>query len=293
MLLVTGATGFLGRAVLRALARDAHEVPVRVFVRRRDRLPAGARVEVADGDLGDAAAVDRAVRDCDRVLHLAAVTHASAAARYHAVNVEGTRALVDAARRHGVRRLVFASSRAIDPSGGAYARSKRDAEAVVAGAIPDCVILRFAELYGDEGGRGVGELIGWIRAHRWVPVLGGGRDTLAPLHVDDAALATVRALAVGTPGAIYTLTGPESLTCGDVVRHAARALGQRRRTVTVPVWLAAFGVRVAARLFPGRVAPDQVARLTSPKAAMPPGTMAALGVEARSFLDELPRLVRR
>ena len=111
-ILVTGATGFVGRRLIRRLA--AQDLHLRVLVRNPDRLPATVRgrVEVVRGELGDAAATDRAMRGVDHVLHLAAL--ATAYTRnpgdYNRLNTDAVEQLLAAAARHGVQRFVHVSS---------------------------------------------------------------------------------------------------------------------------------------------------------------------------------------
>lgn len=295
MLLVTGATGFLGRSVLGALVRRPPEYRevIRVLVRDQRAVPSWWDVSIVEADILDSVAVNRAVRGCDRILHLAGLTHSSSSVQYHAVNVEGTWILVEAARRQGVGRFVFASTRAIGPAGGEYSVSKRTAEELIATSMKDFVIVRLAEVYGGRGGRGIADLITWMRHHRWVPVIGTGNYTLAPLHVDDAAAAMISALERGVAGQTYTVAGPENLTYNQLVDSVAQALHVRCLKLHVPIWLAATGARIAARRFPGRIACDQVARLVSPKPAMEPETPMLLGLTFRKFSNELPNLVAR
>lgn len=293
MLLVTGATGFLGRSVLGALLQrppENREV-IRVLVRDQRAVPSWWDVSIVEADILDSAAVNRAVRGCDRILHLAGLTHSSSPVQYHAVNVEGTWILVEAARRQGVGRFVFASTRAIGLAGGEYSVSKRMAEELIATSMKDFVIVRLAEVYGGRGGRGFAEIINWMRHHWWVPVIGTGNYTLAPLHVDDAAAAMIGALERGGAGQTYTITGPESFTYIQLVDAIARALHVQCVKLHMPIWLAKCGARLAARGSSNRLASDQVARLVSPKAKMNPETPRMLGFTLRRFSDELPKLV--
>jgi len=295
MMLVTGATGFLGRALLAALMErhPGNQPAIRVLARNPQAVPAWWKVDVVAGDIRDFEAVDLAVRGCDQIIHLAGLTHARSATQYHAVNTEGTRILVNASRRHGIRRLVLVSTRAIDSAGGGYSLSKHRAEQLVAQSIEDFVIVRLGEVYGDLGGGGIADLIAWLRCHWWVPVIGRGNYELMPLHVDDAAAAIIGALEQGVKGHTYTMTGPESVTYNQLVDSIAQALQVRRVKIHLPTWLAHAGVRVIARFPSSRLAYDQVTRLVSPKSLMSPKTPETLGLTLRRFSSELPNLVAR
>ena len=111
--LVTGATGFVGAAVARALLREGWEV--RALVRARARIAATSQriaVEVVEGDLADAASLERALRGCEALFHVAADYRLGAfdPQQLYQTNVEGTRNILNAAREAGVRRIVYTSS---------------------------------------------------------------------------------------------------------------------------------------------------------------------------------------
>ncbi len=287
MLLVTGATGFLGQAVMRQLRAAAE--PVRIVARSRRRVKAEWDADIIEGDLLDPAVMARAMAGCRAVLHLAAVTYAQDAAEYQRVNVEGTRRVLEAAGQQGVARIIFASTWVADARGGAYAASKQSAEALVFRGAAEPVVVRLSELYSAEGGRGMQQLASWMQRHRWVPVIGTGRYLLAPLHVDDAAAALINAWRVGYPGRVYTVTGPELLTYDEMVDRMAKALGVRPLKVRVPVWAARALAGLRWRRAAG-VAPDQIDRLTAPRSLMASDVPQQLGVRLRSWSHSAPFL---
>lgn len=294
MLLITGATGFLGGHVVERLLR--HPVtaygPLRIFVRQRRRVPAHWPVDVVEGDLQDAGAVERAVAGARAILHLAGVSSAGTEAGYLRMNAEPARRLLEAACRHGVERFVFASSRLIDARAGGYARSKAAVERLIADRLTDYVIVRLGELYGANDRRGVMALLAWMRRHRWVPVMGTDRCLMAPLHVEDAAAAMVAALARGRAGQVYTITGPDLFTYGELVEAIEAALQGRRMQVRLPPRPLQWILRAAAPCCGDRLAYDQVDRLCAPRELMPPHVPQELGVSFRRFSEALPMLLR-
>jgi nucleoside-diphosphate-sugar epimerase len=216
--LVTGGTGYLGRAIVSRLAARGHE-PV-VFARRAREaaLPGDA----VDGDICDAAAVARAVGGCEAVIHAAALVSIwqPDPARFDAVNVGGLRHVLEAARAHGVRRLVYTSSfLALPPAGRqtpllandyqrtkaaglALARSARDSGLPLVIVVPGVV-------YGP-GVRSEGNLVARLLAdHRAgrLPGIVGGSRVWSFAFVDDVAEGHVTALERGAPGAEYGLGG--------------------------------------------------------------------------------------
>lgn len=229
--------------------------------------------------------------DCDQVLHLAAVTHTNRSARYAEVNALGTRNLVAEARRAGVQRFTVVSTRAIDPAGGAYSRSKIKAEEIVRSSGLAWNILRPAEVYGT-GGEGITRLIERCRQGRWVPVAGDGSPRLAPVYLDDVIDGMCRAVTAPGHGGMHVLAGPEEMTYLQLIRRLAAYFHTRPRTVFVPASLLALAARVLA-LLPLAKPPlyaDQVARLFSPKSHDSESAFLAFGFTARPLEQGLDAL---
>ena len=159
-LLVTGP-GKLGSRLLPKLARQG--VTGRVLHRRAGQdLPPGW--EAVRADLTEPGSLAGASDGCDAILHLAALTHSNQAWRYESVNAGGTGNLLAVARQAGIRHFIHVSTRAIDAGGGAYSRSKLEAEALVRGSGIPWTILRPAEVYG-AGGEGLSGPVGRGASH--------------------------------------------------------------------------------------------------------------------------------
>ena len=247
--LVTGATGNLGRAVVSRLRAEGHRV--RVFQRSAPTEQADG-VEYAIGDLGDAAAVERAVRGADVVIHCGAATKGDWA-EHRRATVDGTRHVIDACKKHGVNQLVHISSMSVvdwagsDQNGpvneatrvepkpdkrGAYTRGKLEAEKLVVAAAQSglpAVILRPGQIFGG----GIPLITGAVARNaggRWL-VLGDGKIELPLVYIDDvvdAIMAAVDRVLVG--GEIIQIIDPEHLTQDDVLGLA----GNARPIVRVP-----------------------------------------------------------
>jgi nucleoside-diphosphate-sugar epimerase len=269
--LVTGAAGGVGRALVPALRESGWRV--RALVHRR---PVPAADEAVEGDLLDGRGLIEAARGVEAAVHLAARTHARRPADYHEVNVEGTHRLLEALEDAGASRIVLVSSRAIDPAGGSYSRSKAVAEEEVRGSGLDYTIVRLPEVYGTGSAEGVDALLARIRAGSPVPLVGSGEDEVCPIQLGDAVAALVAALASPTAvGRTYTLAG-DCVSLREFVEHATDALGSRSRIVSVPTPLVALAAR-AARFLPLPVVPDQLARLQAPKPRASPEAATDLG----------------
>jgi len=285
-LLVTGATGEIGGPVLARIDRDRFRVRL---MTRGNPEDGDDGVEWARADLVEPRGLEDALRGVDVVLHMAAVTHSPRAARYHATNERGTAHLLSAAERAGVRRFVHVSTRAVGAEGGAYSHSKALAEEHVRGAGLPWVLLRPGEVYGGGGRDPISAIARTLATSRWIAILGDGTQGFAPVHVDDVAEATARALdAPDAEGETLTLAGPESMTYLELVSRVEAMLGvPRRRRIHVPAGLARLGIRIASAVGAGSFVPDQVARLQLEKSADIEAARRILGFAPRTLEEGL------
>jgi nucleoside-diphosphate-sugar epimerase len=258
-ILITGASGRVGVQLTVALRRRGWRI--RSFVHRRAVATADERVV---GALGDVDSLRRAMDGVTAVVHLAAVTHARRAARYAEVNVVGTRNLVEAAIAEGAGRFIFVSTRAIDRRGGAYSRSKADAEDIVRSSGLTYTIVRFPELYGTGGSEGLDRIVSLARAGAKVPVVGRGEDLVCPMYIDDAIDACIGALERDVAdGKTYTLAG-DCISTRTFAEEAIRAFSSSSSIIGIPP-AAVSAATFLARFAPLPIYPDQLARLRAPK----------------------------
>lgn len=284
--LVTGATGFVGRACIDGFLRRGYAV------RRVLRVPSAPLAHVEDmvvGDLVDVVDWSGVMQGIDAVVHLAARVHvmretvADPRTAFYRINVDVTQRLAEAAARAGVRRFVFLSSvkvqgecsrgrplTALDPPApeGLYGESKRDAEVVLANITAttelEVVSLRPPLVYGPGVG---GNLITLMRAvERGLPLPFGAVDNhrsfIAVRNLVDAIVSvcgTARPLAN-----IYTVSDGVAFSTPQLIRLLAEGIGRKPRLVSVPVpWLMAlagwFGQRDAMQRLTGSFEIDDTA----------------------------------
>ncbi|HVC20189.1 MAG TPA: NAD-dependent epimerase/dehydratase family protein [Vicinamibacterales bacterium] len=267
-ILVTGATGFVGSAVVPRLARAGHTVRCLVRPSSDVRRIASVSWERAEGDVRDADSVRRAIEGCDGVVHMASLSawELIDSPLMGEVVVGGTRNVLDAALAHGGLRMVFVSSvlavnGSIEPRVCAetdtwtlpdrnlrYSDAKRAAEALcgeyVDRGLP-VVIVNPAEIYGpqDTGFITAGTLVDFARSNP-VLVCHGGTSVV---HVDDVAAGIAAALERGRAGARYILGG-ENLTVRQLAELTLELLGARRRVVTLPNGVIRFVSRAGLAL---------------------------------------------
>jgi uncharacterized protein YbjT (DUF2867 family) len=177
---VTGATGFVGQAVLMAAGR--HKLEVRALTRRKQRLRGG--VEWIDGDLADVAALKRLMQGASAVIHIAGVVNAPDAAGFEEGNVQGTLRVIEAAHDMGVGRMIHVSSLAArEPQLSVYGASKLRGEKLVRASGLDWTVVRPPAVFGPRDT----EMLELFRLARRgvVPLPPPGR--LSVIHVTDLA----------------------------------------------------------------------------------------------------------
>lgn len=236
VLLLTGATGTIGRPLLRRLT--AAGVPVRCLVRDPRRLGAErVRVQIALGDLGDHLSFRHALRGVDTVMHLAGTVRDQPGGSIEELNGVATWRLVRAAEREGVRRFVFFS--AIGASTRSRARLMR-AKALAERAVVESSLehMVFAPSIAYSPGDPYMRLLERMTLLPVVPISGSGRASYQPMWAEDVADCVMGALQGGDyAGERFELAGPETLTYRAIVETAMRSFGRRRPIVSVPVGL--------------------------------------------------------
>ncbi|HOX04973.1 MAG TPA: NAD-dependent epimerase/dehydratase family protein [Planctomycetota bacterium] len=246
-ILLTGATGFLGRRVARLLA--ARGAALRCLVRPgSDRAAlAGLDFEAAEGDLTDHASLERAVDGCPAVVHLAAETGPAPQKRLREVNVEGSRALARAAAKAKAERFVYASVLGRPRPWAAIGRSKLAGELAVREVLP-AMVFRCAPAFGPGDALACPLLAGLRRGWFVSTFTGQGTWKTQPVWADDLAECLAAAAAGGRaePG-VRELAGPEVITVIDFWDELARALGVARVRVHVPETVLRLGGFALAR----------------------------------------------
>ncbi|MFQ5716633.1 MAG: NAD-dependent epimerase/dehydratase family protein [Nitrospinales bacterium] len=262
-ILCTGATGGLGRSLVPRLV-EQERLRVKALAHRSPLTLDGC--EEATGDLNNPESLERVTVDIDTVVHLAALTHTNRRDDYFRVNLEGTRNLLKASVKNGVRRFVYVSSRTAHPKGGGYSESKFQAEELVKKSGLSWVILRPAEVYGEGSPDAINKLVRWIQKFKVVPIIGNGQYRLSPVFIDDVVLAMTQIIAMeNLRGVTLTLGGPEEISFTSLVDRISRFLGVKRLKIFVPVLLVQCLVESVLLLKKDFLARDQIPRLLCDK----------------------------
>jgi NADH dehydrogenase len=236
---VFGGSGFVGRHVVRELAKSG--ASVRVAVRRPDRAlflktmgDVGQITPVA-ANIRDDTSVADAVRGSDAVVNLVGILHQSGRRTFEAIHHHGAGRIARAAHAAGARSLVHVSAIGADAaSPSAYGRSKAAGEAAVREAFPSAAIVRPSLVFGADDNF-FNRFAMLARISPALPLIGGGKTRFQPVYVGDVAAAIAALAAAGgdTP-ATYELGGPEVLTFRELMEVVLAATGRRRLLVPVP-----------------------------------------------------------
>lgn len=308
---VFGGSGFLGRNVVRALARRGWRV--RVACRRPDLAfhlqPIGrvGQIMPVQANLRYPASVAAALRGADAVVNLVGVLSEGGRQNFEAIHAFGAKAVASAAAEAGIANLVHVSAIGADAeSDAAYARTKARGEAAVRAAVPSAIIVRPSVMFGPDDfffNR-------FAELARYLPVLPivGGDTKLQPVFVGDVAEAIAKAVdGEAQAGATYELGGPETVTVGEIVRWVAREVERTRLILPLPATAArlmAWSTEIASKLSFGLFPPlltttrDQVALLqkdnvVSAEATKEKRTLAGLGIAPESFRAIVPSYLWR
>jgi nucleoside-diphosphate-sugar epimerase len=256
-LAITGGTGFVGSRLLDAAVAEGHDV--RALARRP--MPSRVNVTWVRGALDDPAALDALVAGADAVIHVAGVLSGRDAADFERANVEGTRAVLAAARAAEVRRFVHVSSLAArEPNLSLYGASKARSEELVAASGLSFVIVRPPAVYGP----GDKETLDLFRMAKLGAVLLPPKGRLSLIHADDLVRLLLALAQAGAPDGL-TVEPDDGRAGGWSHKEFARALGAavggRGFSLSVPSAVLRLAAR-ADRLLRG----DQ-AKLTADRAA--------------------------
>ncbi len=232
MILITGATGFIGQHLITWLASQQYPICVLIHPSQRERhFASGISMQLVSGDVTDPAVLRLAMHHVDTVVHLAGIDTETAAETFDAINVEGTRNVIDAMREGGVTRLISLSPIGADPhSAYPYLRSKGLAADLITQSGLDTTLIRSSAVYGfgDDWTETIG--LALRRLPFMFPIAGDGRSRLQPISIDDLITCLDTCLADSqTIKQTYTIGGPQHMTFEEIVNTIGEATHHRRR----------------------------------------------------------------
>ncbi|MBZ5643100.1 MAG: NAD(P)H-binding protein [Acidobacteriia bacterium] len=291
-IVITGANSAVGQAILRLGSKNEGAANTYVAAVRSDRAAEQIRAQISDAggvqkiSYDDPGSLDAAFHGASAIIHLAGILVESPGSTYDQANVAPARAIVEAAKRNAVRKIVLVSATGADEtSANGYYRTKGQAETLVLASGLSFTVLRAPLLLG-RGTAGAAALKRHISGKR-AKLIGGGRNLQQPLYVDDLARGAVSAAQLSVASnLILDLVGPVSLPERELVERAARLMGREVQISALPkLWLSlVLGIRQCVGK-PG-FSLDALEVITADTRLDPQPAASALGIELTG-IDEM------
>jgi uncharacterized protein YbjT (DUF2867 family) len=301
--LVTGATGFVGREIVRQLHAGGHAIRILARYRTSPRVQEAISrygAEAYAGDVLDVASLDGALKEMDAVIHLVGIIAEVGESTFEDVHTRGTGNIVAAAQKAGVRRFVHMSALGTRPAAATrYHQTKLAAEELVRHSGLDFTIFRPSLIYGPED-QFINLFARLIRLSPVVPLMGSPRARFQPVSVETVAAAFVRSLCEPKSVAqTYDLCGPEALTLSEIVDRILDVLRRRRLKLQVPLGLArcqAVLLELLFRRLLRKVSPlnrDQLIMLQEDNVGNPQPANELFGLKPVALREGIARYLRR
>ena len=302
---VFGGSGFIGRYVVRALAKRGYNV--RVAVRRPDLAgflqPMGnvGQIVAVQANLRDRDSVARAVAGSDHVVNLVGILFEKGRNTFDDVQIAGARSVADACRTDGIALTHGSAIGADSASRSNYARTKGRAEELVRDMVPNATIIRPSIVFGPED-EFFNKFAEMARFSLVLPLIGGGVTKFQPVYVGDVAEAVARSVDGSIePGRTLELGGPEVLNFKQCLEFMLQTISRKRRFVSLPWWVARLlgSIMSSIPLIDPMLTKDQVVLLRSgdnvvSAAAEKEGrTLSGIGIEPATLEAILPSYLVR
>jgi uncharacterized protein YbjT (DUF2867 family) len=256
MILITGATGYIGRHLVARLVAQGKRP--RCLVREIKRAPGilpADKVELVQGDTTSPASLEAAVQDVGTTVHAAFMTadrKQSAGNNYEKTNVQGTTNLIKAAKKAGVKRIIEMSGLGTRPDKpGSYMQGRYMAEKMLKESGLDWTIIQPSVLFGKNAPffKGLSDL---IRTTPVVPLVGGGKIMFQPIYVEDVVTVIIKILEEPerTKNKTYTIGGPEYYSYTQLIDILLQAMHKKRIKAPAPMPLVGVGAAVMEAVLP-------------------------------------------
>jgi len=292
MIVITGATGFVGEEIVKQVRAAGH--PVRAIVREPHRaqwLADRYGVELFHGNVLYAPSVEGAMRGANCVIHLVGIIREWKESTFERVHTLATQYVVDEAKKSDVKRFLHMSALGTRASARSrYHQTKWAAEETVRKSRLAWTIFRPSVIYGPND-KSVNTLATVVRRLPFVPVLGSGRTKIQPISVENVAAAFVAATRNdNSVGKTYDLCGPEAFTWNELYDALQKVLGLRKPKLHLPLPVARLPAAVLERLLPNPpFTRDQLLMLEEDNAGDPRPAERDFLLKQEGFKDGIAR----
>jgi uncharacterized protein YbjT (DUF2867 family) len=262
---IFGGTGFIGRQIVRDLARQGYTIKVAsrsperaYFLRTAGNV---GQVVPFVCDYGDEASLRAAVKGCEVVINCVGILFEKGKSSFTRIHTELPRAIAKACATEKVARFVHISALGCDQAHSKYAKSKRNGEMAVLENFPRATILRPSVVFGVEDNF-FNMFAKLSIVLPMLPLIGGGETKLQPVYVGDVADAVIAVIRLDTaPGAIYELGGPEVLSFREIYHRLFRETGRKKMLISLPWGVASLQGKIMGLLPKPPLTADQVETL--------------------------------
>jgi uncharacterized protein YbjT (DUF2867 family) len=299
---IYGGSGFLGRHLVRALAKRDYRI--RVAVRRPELAnylqPLGCvgQIHAVQANLRHAPSVEAAARDAQVLVNLVGILFERGRQRFDAVHAYGAEQVALAASAHGARLVQVSAIGADEHARSAYARSKAAAERLALAAQPQAVIMRPSILFGPEDDF-FNRFAALARLSPALPLIGGGMTRFQPVFVGDVATAIADAIDGNAKGGtVYELGGPDVRTFKQLMQYVLATIERKRLLVPIPFFVAKLQAMFLQYMPKPLLTPDQIELLrvdnvVSEAAKAEQRTLQGLGIEPEPIEAIVPSYLWR
>lgn len=291
---LTGATGFVGTEILKELLKNGYHVKVLVRDKRRLKVE-NPNIEVMIGDILDFKAVSEGVRGCDAVINLVGIIreYPKKEVTFNNMHVVATKNLVDAAKKHGVKRFVHMSANGTRKDAVTlYHRTKYMAEEYIIDNKLDYTILRPSLIYGKNDSF-INMLNDMMKRLPVFAYFGDGSYPLQPVSVEEVAEIFVRCLEVdATINQIYSVCGKDLFTYRELLNIIMEITGRKRLLVPVPEVFVEIGIALFGKFSWFPITKDQFLMLKEGNTCNDKKIFEITGVKMRDFKQTLAGYLR-
>lgn len=292
---IIGGTGFVGSYIVDALLEQGHQPRLLV---RSDR-PQPDQREIVEGDVGNETALKTLAHGCDAIIYNIGILREfpDKGITFQALQYEGAKRAIDAAKYAGVKRFLLMSANGVKPEGTAYQRTKFQAEEALKASSLEWTILRPSVIFGDPRKRMefATQLYRDIVAspmpaplfHPGVLPFGAGTMQMSPVHVQDVAAVFVDCLTrAESIGKTYRLGGPDDLSWKEILKTIAKATNKSSFGLPVPAWAVKMVARIFERLEDFPITRDQITMLMEGNTCDSSALFQELGITPKPFTPE-------